>query len=164
MNRWIVGVVVGLLSIGIVAGCGGDEATTATISKAAFVKQADSICAKTQEQLKADQLKMEAEYYKREGKDVSGKPANNGLEVSLIQDLVENSLVPSMKAQLADLEALGAPADDEEAISTMLENYSGGIEEVEEKGFGEFGDFEDLSAFQHEAHDYGLDCNPNPRS
>ncbi|HEY6144633.1 MAG TPA: hypothetical protein VIV13_00045 [Solirubrobacterales bacterium] len=160
MNRWILGLVAGAISLVMAVGCGGgDDSTTAvTVTKAEFTKQANAVCAKAKKQREAAIAETDEKYYEIEGQDVSGKPANVPLEKKIGEENLNQSLLPSMKEQVAALEEIGLPEGGEAKVSKMLASYSTGIEEVEENGLEALLSAEELYDFQEEAEDYGLDC------
>jgi hypothetical protein len=119
---------VGLVALGaLVAGCGsggGDttDSATATLTKAEFIKQGDTICQEANEDNQA-----EAEEFAEE----------NGFELEKaskeqIEEAVGAVLAPSLNKQAEEIGALGAPKGDEktvEEIVTALEDAAGEIED-----------------------------------
>lgn len=159
MNRWILGLVAGAISLVMAVGCGGgDDSTTVTVTKAEFTKQANAVCAKAKKQREAAIAETDEKYYEIEGQDVSGKPANIPLERKIGEENLNQNLLPSMKEQVASMEEIGLPEGGEAKVSKMLASYSAGIEELEEKGLEALLGAETLYDFQEEAEDFGLDC------
>jgi hypothetical protein len=96
----------------VVVGCGGDE----TQSKAAWVEQADGICAA------ADQdLNQAAE-------EQFGGTAPNTSEQ---EQFVTDELVPSLQSQHDEIADLAAPEGAEEQADAMLAALQSGIDELE---------------------------------
>ena len=85
----------------------GDEGG-ATITKAAFIKQGNAICAASQERI-ADQG---TKFFDRAEK--TGK--NEGLEF----EIIESVLAPEFQTLVDHLEALGVPSGDEEEVEAMI--------------------------------------------
>jgi hypothetical protein len=107
-----------------VAGCGGgdSDSTTATLTKAAFIKQGDAICAKATKESEA-----EAEEFA----DENGFKLEKATEEQL-EEAITDVLVPSLNKQAEELDALGAPAGDEEQVEeivTSLEDAAGEVED-----------------------------------
>lgn len=91
---------------GIAAGCGSsnDDSTTSTaaISKADFVAQANQIC---------KQGNAEVEQ--------AGKQLGNVNEAQL-EDFVANTVVPNIQKQVDGVKALGAPAGEEAQLNELI--------------------------------------------
>jgi len=109
---------------GLISGCGeeSDEGgfspvVSEPLQKVEFLRQADEICTSTESQIEAaaDDL-------------VTGKKDPPPEEVERIAiDIV----VPALEAEVAAIEALGAPEGDEEDIQAILDATEEGIAEVE---------------------------------
>ncbi len=99
-------VAVALALGGIAAGCGSsnDDSTTSTaaISKADFVAQANQIC---------KQGNAEVEQ--------AGKQLGNVNEAQL-EDFVANTVVPNIQKQVDGVKALGAPAGEEAQLNELI--------------------------------------------
>lgn len=110
-----------LLALGVwVAACGGgggssSAAEASALTKAQFIKAADAICRK------ADEEQLES--LSREGK-AKPKP---GLE-----ELIVNVSVPPAEKELKGIEELGAPAGDEQEIEAILQEVRQAIRQTEE--------------------------------
>lgn len=110
----------------LVAGCGGGDDTTdsatVTLTKTEFIKQGDEICKEANEGNEA-----EAEEYAEENGFTLEKASKEQIE-----EAVAAVLVPSLEKQAEDLEALGAPAGDEEKVDgivSALEDATGEIDD-----------------------------------
>jgi hypothetical protein len=111
----------------VVAGCGGGDSTTdttASLSKAEFIKQADSICAATE---KRGEAEIE-EFLKEEG--IEGEEPSEDVK----EQLAEEIALPTISRQLQEIRALGFPegSDGEEAeevIEAAEEDVEAGEEE-----------------------------------
>lgn len=160
MYRWIGGLVVAVVLLGVGVGCGGGSGdTTSDITKAQFVKKANFVCADS----KRERTAIGEESFnpkQRQGSHAVGAKSTKELEAELKelgQELVTEKIVPSLQKQQKELEDIGAPAADEEKVEKMLANMESGINELAEQGYeGLFSNgFDD---FEKEAETYGLDC------
>jgi len=116
-----------LLAIGMavalaaaVAGCGGDDdsgSTAAAPTKAQFVKEADAICAKGNEEISA-QIKESG---------IDGEPS----EAQLIE-VVEEIVIPETAKQGEQISELTPPEGDEETVEEITTALAEGVAEAEE--------------------------------
>jgi hypothetical protein len=118
---------VALAIVVAVAGCGGSGAsgdtTTASISKAEFIKKADAICAKGGKQSLSEFLAFEKENKIPEGKEpTTAQWAEIGTKV----------LVPALQQQVDEIRRLGSPAGDEAQIEAFLHRGEEAVEKLEE--------------------------------
>lgn len=150
MRRWICGAAVGgVILFGIGCGGGGDDTTTVTITKAEFVKQADAICKRTFSK-RVEELKA----YDQKQKSSAEKQTS----LTYLQKKLIKVLVPSMRTQLKELEALGVPESSEAKVERLLASFSTGIDEVEEQGLLGLRNNEVLEDFNREAEKLGIEC------
>ncbi len=106
----------------IVAGCGGgggDE--TSTISKSAFIKKADAVCEKGSQRMVA----AFTAFLKKE-KSAVKHPSQASKE-----EMVGEVLVPSVKQEIKELQALGAPSGDEDRVGEIIKALEEGLETAE---------------------------------
>lgn len=103
------------------AGCGGGNESTSNgaISKADFLKQANAVCDKQNAVIERAAKQL------AEGK---GKPSR----AAQIR-FASATVVPSMEAEIAALESIGYPAEDEEAIETFLAEAENALREVKKE-------------------------------
>jgi hypothetical protein len=119
LNTRLIAIIGGVMAIALIAaGCGSDNSTTdstASLTKAEFVKQGNAIC------------------------DAGNKEINAGFEETLpkgkpskaeLDEAMETVLIPSVTKQVEEIRALGAPEGEEEAV----EDFLVGAEEELEKG------------------------------
>jgi hypothetical protein len=103
----ILAVAVALVLGGIAAGCGSSNenstTSTAAISKADFVAQANQIC---------KQGNAEA--------DAAGKKLGHNINQAQLQSFVTDTLVPNIEKQVDGVEALGAPAGEEAQVQQLI--------------------------------------------
>ena len=150
-------VAVGVLAVAVLgAGCGddGESTASASVTKAQFTKEANSIC--------AERRKEQTAAFENYGKEVQaaskdGEAAAKA-ERKVANELIEEKILPSLEDQLDQMEELGAPTGDEAEIARMLNNLSKGIEELEEGGVRKLVEGGSLLDFQKEAKAYGLKC------
>jgi hypothetical protein len=145
--------IVGLAASALLAlGCGGggEDSSSAPLTKAQFIKQADRICAKSNRKRNA----AAASFIKQ----LPGGSAE--AEAQFDQGLKE-VVAPSMNREAKELAALVAPEGDAAELSRMIGNLSKASSAIAEegvKGVRSSG----LPAFESEASAYGLKVCPNP--
>ncbi len=119
-------VIAGVLSaLLLAAGCGSDEGDatgssgggevaveTGSLSKAEFVKQANSACAKSRGQLEREVAKFLEETDKN-----PPKPSEEQPEVGFL----EETYLPTFQQQVDEVSAIGAPAGDEKQVTAFLQ-------------------------------------------
>jgi hypothetical protein len=161
MYRWIGGLLVMAVALGAGIGCGGgSDETSSDVTKAQFVKKADSICA----DFKSQRLAAAEDEYnpkQRQGPDSYGAAEVEAFEAELselAEELLTSEIVPLMKQQQEELEDLDVPAADEEKIETMLANLDKAIGELEGEGLEGLVSGSQFDAFESEAEKYGLSC------
>jgi hypothetical protein len=127
MSKGAMGVVVGAVLIAaalVVAGCGGGSSTGsdngAALTKAQFVKQANAVCKKGQQEREAGVNELAEEV--KPGADPGELPKKGLVEAIIgpLHNMVEN------------LAALPAPEGDEEQVEEIVEAYRKPVEEIEE--------------------------------
>ena len=161
MYRGIGGIAVAVVVLVVIVGCGGGSGdTTSDITKAQFVKKADFICADSKRKRIAAADK-ELNPKQRQGTHIVGTKAYEELQAELrviAEKLLEESTFPLMRTQQKELEALGAPAGDEEKIEQMLDSLDQAMDEVEEEGLRGLIGGDQFDQFEEEASGYGLNC------
>jgi hypothetical protein len=113
-----------LLAVLVAVGCGGSDNSASTpLTKAEFIKQADALCVKGSEEIKAEAAtSMKA--------SESGKKGASQAQFTLVEEKV---LFPGFQREVEEVRALGAPNGDGSQVSKILDAFEKGIEEVEEK-------------------------------
>jgi hypothetical protein len=107
----------------IAAGCGSSsEDSTASLTKAQFIAQADAIC-------KASNAEIESEFEAFAKKNNIGE--NEEPSKAQEAELSETILVPNVTNQGEEIRDLAAPSGDEDEVSAMLDSLDEGVEEVE---------------------------------
>lgn len=138
----------------LVAGCGGGDDSTTTITKVEFTKQADAICAEGEKERKTavENYNKKIEAFGSFGADRRAE------EKKLANELIDETVLPTLKKQLEQLEDLGAPAADEAQVSRMMTSLSKAIADMEKEGIQGLVAGKNLTKFQEEAKGYGLSC------
>jgi len=108
----------------VLFGCGGggDSGGGGSIAKAEFVKQANSLCVKTQKEM---QKNFEAAL-----KELTSSKSEGSPQV-LVEKVVEKSVVPGFEAEISGIEALGSPSGDEAQVEATLDKMQGVIDEAQ---------------------------------
>jgi hypothetical protein len=127
LSKRLIALLVGAMALAMVAaGCGSDsddDSSTASLTKAQFVKQGNAICA-------AGNKKMEAQFetFAKEHDLSEDKPPSDAQFAELADDV----LVPGVTAQVEGLRELPAPSGEEDQVDEILSAAEGAIEETED--------------------------------
>ncbi len=160
MYRWIGGIAVAVVLLGVGGGCGGGGDTTPEITKSQFVKKANFICADSKRQRLA-WAEEEFNPKQRQGSHKVGSPATKALEAELKElgeELLTKKFIPSLENEQKQIEKLGKPSGDEEKVEKMLQSFEKATAELKEEGFkGILGD--QFDQFDKESEEYGLRCS-----
>jgi hypothetical protein len=160
LYRWKSGAAVAIAVLGVVGvGCGGGSGeTTSDITKAQFTKQVDRVCAEAKkERLTAGEESFNSRQQQgSQAGGASGPKAVEGELEELAEELLAETIIPSLKSQQEQLEDIGAPAADVTKVEKMLANMEKGIGEIENGGYKGLGN--QFEAFEAEAEKYGLSC------
>ena len=125
MRKGPIGLALGTLAILLIAaaGCGGGSddlsASANAISKAAFIKKADAICQKGSERMAGSFVK-----YLKKGEITHPSKA-------VQEKLVVKVLVPSVRQEVKEFQALGAPSGDEDRVAEIVKALEEGVETAE---------------------------------
>lgn len=161
LRRTAVAAACAAIAIGA-AGCGGDDddstsggdttavettdTTTADITKAEWIEQADAVCADAD--LEIGQQAEEA--------------GIDGTDEAALQDFIIDVVIPSNRDQAEQIRALGAPEGDEEEVGEILDALDEAIARAEadpEALTADSGEFDEASEL---AQAYGLEvCGNN---
>jgi hypothetical protein len=124
MYRRIFVALISVLAVGAIAvGCGDDDSSASSLTKAEFVKKADAMC----ERLAGESQGKLLAYI---NKNVKGS-GNETITKEQETELVETVVIPSVTEQIEELEALGAPEGDEEQIDALIEELEIALEKAE---------------------------------
>lgn len=128
MHKGVVGGIAGvallIAAALVVAGCGGggsSSSSTPALSKAQYVKKANAICKKSQQEREAQVNELAEEV--KPGADPGELPKKG---------LVEAVIGP-LGNMVDELAALPAPEGDEEKVEEIVEGYRKPVEEIEEE-------------------------------
>ncbi len=150
MARRLIALLAAALAVVLaVAGCGGSDSSTASITRAEFIKKADAACRKGEEE-----IQKEFAVYIKGHEDVTSPTEDD------YSELVETIFVPSAEQEMDEIRALGIPRGDEDQVEALLDARERSIEAAKDepkalisnskKIFGEASKL---------ANDYGLkDC------
>lgn len=132
--------------MGIVLGCGSgeDDATSASLTKPQFVKEANRVCKKFKEERRSTIVAWEKEFPQGE------------VPVEKIDDGLKRIVAPSLKQEAEALKALATPEGEGQKISRMIANLSGGSSDLASEGEAGVSD-STLPKFAREATAYGLE-------
>lgn len=124
MSKRVIALLLGVLALVLVAGCGSDddEGSEETLTKVEFIKQGDQICEKTEER-----SETEAEEFAEE----NGFNLENASEAEL-EEAVAEVLVPTLNQQIEEIDALGVPEGDEETVEEIIVALEDGSAAVED--------------------------------
>jgi hypothetical protein len=144
-----------IVAVALVAsGCGDDDdsgsatTTTTALTKAEFIREANKICKKQDDKIERASQQFFAD-----------APNNQEPPPSEVAQFGEKTVFPAIQDEIDRVEALGAPAGDEEQVKQMLDAAKSGLTDLEahpeqlEKG-GAASSFEE---YQKLASAYGLD-------
>lgn len=136
-----------VVAIGFAFGCGSgeDEATSASLTKAQFIKRADEICTEINQQRVPALLQWKKQHAEEEFANAKAQ-LDAGLRAVV---------GPSLRQEAEQLGTLTPPADDEAEVSRMIENLSKGSEELEQVGPQALSG-PSISQYKREAAAYGL--------
>lgn len=133
-------VLIALSSVAVAAGCGSDGGSDAEASadaKAAFVKQANAICAERGAEVRTKGVSIV-------------KNAGSGPEAAPTRELVDDVVVPAFEKEIRELGALEPPPGDAEQVEAILSATQELIDRLQadpsERGIYPYRRVEDLSA------------------
>lgn len=148
MSKLLTAIAAAAVLAALIAGCGGGDETTdetVTLTKAEFIKQGDAIC-----QQGNDRSEEEAEEFAEENGFTLEKASDEQLE-----EAVAEVLVPNLKQQAEEIDALGAPEGDEEQVEAIVVSLEGAADEIADEP-GVVFDGEVLEEPEELAQDYGF--------
>lgn len=120
--RAIIGLVVVFATAGLAfGGCGDDDDATASLTKAQFTKQANAICARSDEVRKAE--------YRAE---ISASEGDKDLSDAEKERLFLDVFIVPFQEMIGELEDLGVPQGDEQELEAIFTEMKKGAEVLEE--------------------------------
>ena len=154
MSKRLLVLFAGALALGLlVAGCGSSDdsttdSSTASLTKAQFIKQADAICEKA-----GDEIEGEVEAFAEENDISTDKEPSDEVK----EEIVTEVIVPNIEEQAEGIAALGAPSGEEDQVGAIVEGIETAASETSEDPSavvtGGEGAFEGVN---EEAKEYGL--------
>jgi hypothetical protein len=119
-SKQIAAALAALLLAGMLAaGCGSSDSAPA-LTKAEFIKQGDAVCGKAEKE-----KKIAIESFLQD----SGAGPEKPLTAAQNEEFVTTAILPPIKVQVEELEALGVP--DEQKASDIVEGLGEVVENVE---------------------------------
>lgn len=118
----------GALTVALsVTGCGGgDGEESVQILRSAFAEKGSAICLATRRKIRSD---FEAYVRGQEGREVErAEKAGKLTAEEAAAKVGETIIVPAMRQELEELEALGAPAGDKDRVNALLTAFEEGVE------------------------------------
>ena len=150
MNLRLIALIGAVMIIALIAaGCGDsddDDTTTASLTKAEFLKQGNAICSAGNREIEAD-----FEAFAKENNLENKAPSDAQFE-----EIAESTLIPSVSKQVEELRALGVPSGEEDQVDTLLDNAEEAVEELEEDPGSLSGNEDPFADVNQEARAYGL--------
>jgi hypothetical protein len=152
-RRIAPGLVIAALALAA-SGCGDDDdsgsatTTTTALTKAEFIREANRICKKQDDKIE----RASQQFFADAPNDQEPPPSE-------VAQFGEKTVFPAIQDEIDRVEALGAPAGDEDEVKQMLDAAKSGLADLEahpdqlEKG-GAASSFEE---YQKLASAYGLD-------
>jgi len=123
-------VAVVLLALFVASGCGGSDSSasavtveTGSLSKAAFISKADTLC-------KATNARMLGEYGAYLKKANPSSPAE---EKEALAEVVKDVVRPDLEDMIGEIGQLGAPSADAKKVSAILRTFERRLEEIGRK-------------------------------
>ena len=123
MKRNAFLLVAGAIAFGLIAvGCGGNddsssstgtESSTTALTKAEFLQKGNAICQAGNQEIN------------QAFSQIQGKPTQEQAN-----QVVTDTLVPSVQGQIDDIRALGAPAGDEDQVNQILDDAQTALDKV----------------------------------
>lgn len=152
MRKPVFAVLIGALAIAAIAsGCGGGDSSsesTASLTKAEFVKEGNAICSKGNAEIES-----EFEAFSKERNLSETKAPSKEVQ----EEAAEDILIPAISSQLKEIRALGTPEGDEGEVEEILAGAEEALEEGEEDPISllgnEPGKFKEVNKM---AREYGL--------
>ncbi len=126
-KRLLAATTLALAAGSVAAGCGGggDSTTTqqAALSRSAFVAKANEICKKGNQDLQQAGQK----FFK--SLDLSGSQQPTAAQV---QQFATQTAIPNIQAQITGVEALPAPAGDEEQVKAITDSAQQAVDKLKQ--------------------------------
>jgi hypothetical protein len=130
--RGPIALLAGILAVALIlVGCGGDSSdsssedsdSTASLSKAEFIKQADAICKEGGKKAQSEFVAFTEEKKTPEGKEPT---------TAQWEEIGTRILAPALQQQADEIRQLGVPSGDDDQIEEFLDGVDEAVEKVEE--------------------------------
>jgi predicted lipid-binding transport protein (Tim44 family) len=128
LSKRLIALLFGVLAVALVAGCGGGDSSSgdstesaSSLTKAEFIKQADKICAESNESINA-----EAEEFAKEN-EIDTEKATTAEQEEVVSDVV----APAIREQAEEIDELGAPSGAEDEVAEIVAAVESGADEAE---------------------------------
>jgi hypothetical protein len=123
LSRGFLGPAAVALAAWVLSGCGsGDTTTTASLSKAEFVRKANAICAKDAQRMQKDFQAFSSEH--------NDNPNPSRAEY---EEFIAKVIEPNLTHQIRTIRALGSPASDAGTVEEILSAVEEGLRTAGEK-------------------------------
>ena len=125
MKKGIFALIAATMAIALVAaGCGDsdDDTTTASITKAEFLKQGNAICKAGNDEIDSEFEKFAEENNLSEDEEPTQ---------AQFEEAAEDFLLPSVSRQVEEVRALGVPEGEEDAVNAFLDSAEAEVEAIE---------------------------------
>lgn len=145
VSRGIAILATAVAVVALMGGCGGGSdsgSSTASLSKAQYIKQGDAICAKAEKKKNTD---LEAAFEE-------GSKGNKPLSKAAEQELVTTVALPPIATMTEELAALGEPDTEGEEAAAVVAAFEDGVQTIEDdpaavlKGSDPFAEADKLAA------------------
>lgn len=128
MGKPLMSLLAAVVALALIAGCGGGsdsstEATTSSMTKAAFLKKGNAICAKGNKEIEQG--------FEEFGKEHKFSKTNEPTQAEL-EEAAEEVLIPNIRKELDGIRALGAPSGEEAEVEKILAAAEKGLKKGEE--------------------------------
>ena len=110
--------------VALIAGCGGSDDSSSSLTKAEFVKKGNAICAAGNKEIEAGFEAFGKEHHLSENKPPSEAES---------KEVAETILIPAVSKQVEQIRALGPPDDEAEEVVDSAEES---LEEAEDDPVG----------------------------
>ncbi len=145
MKGALLTVCIALAAVLGIAGCGGDDETSASLTRAEYVKQGNAVCKKAQD----ERTKALEEAIK------TAKPGEE-LDKAGKENLVDTALVPQYQEMAKGLDELGTPEGDEAKAEDLVEAMEKSLKDVEAEPLEAFETVKQFAKANAIAEDFGL--------
>jgi hypothetical protein len=148
-NRLVLSVAALAAFVSLLAGCGGGGGDESALSKAQFIKQADTLCKKMDTRLYAKLQRIGRLY------------PEGGSQQVVLEKFLLGVILPEIQQEARELGDLPAPKGDEENIQAITSKIEAGIENAEDDPTSTVTDLRGpFSAAIKSATEYGFEvCN-----